>query len=160
MIWETWITPLLFAVMGGATHGGSATNIFRVFRLFRLTRVARLARLLNGMPELMVLIKGMVIAIRSVFSTLLLLVLIIYVFAILFTQLLSGTEAGAGCFDNVPTSMNCLLLSGIFSDQADFVQKLLDADIMYYLLIMVYLILGSLVVMNMLIGVICEVVSV
>ena len=46
---------------------------FRLVRLLRLTRMARMARLLRAMPELLVLIKGMVVAMRSVFFTLCLL---------------------------------------------------------------------------------------
>jgi len=161
MVWETWISVALYIVMGGDVGmGSSATSIFRIFRLFRLTRVARLARLLRSMPELMILIKGMLMAMRSVFATLCLLVIIIYVFAIFFTQLLSDTEVGKGCFENVPQAMNCLLLNGVFSEEKEFISKMLYADWIYYVFILVYLLLASLTVMNMLIGVLCEVVSV
>jgi len=146
---------------GAGGGGGSASSIFRVFRLFRLTRVARLARLLNGMPELMVLIKGMLIAIRSVVSTLLLLVIIIYVFAILLTQMLSGSTTGQEQkFETVPQSMNTLLLQGVFPDQGDAINALLAESLSYYFILLIYLVVGSLTVMNMLIGVICEVVTV
>jgi len=147
-----------------AGGGGSASSIFRVFRLFRLTRVARLARLLNGMPELMVLIKGMMIATRSVFSTLALLVIIIYVFAILLTQTLSTIDAEkfpvVKDFETVPQSMNTLLLQGVFPDQGASINALLAVDISYYFILILYLVVGSLTVMNMLLGVICEVISV
>jgi len=191
MVWETWMAPLIAEAAGaGQSHddhalmievtscpisgvmkpqvtgggGGSASSIFRVFRLFRLTRVARLARLLNGMPELMVLIKGMMIATRSVFSTLALLVIIIYVFAILLTQTLSTIDAekfpAVKDFETVPTSMNTLLLQGVFPDQGASINALLAVDISYYFILILYLVVGSLTVMNMLLGVICEVISV
>jgi len=172
MVWETWISPVVMVAFvdddaasspdaGGSSAGGSSSSIFRVLRLFRLTRVARLARLLNGMPELMVLIKGMVIAIRSVFSTLLLLMIIIYVFAILLTQMLSETPTGIDQkFQTVPQSMNTLLLQGVFPDQGDAINALLAEDLSYYFILLAYLVIGSLTVMNMLIGVICEVVTV
>merc|ERR1711879_900472 len=88
------------------------------------------------------------------------LLVIIYVFSVLFTQLLSGTAAGAGCFDTVPSSMVCLLHEGVFTEQSEFLDKLLSADWVYYACMLVYLLLASLTVLNMLIGVLCEVVSV
>jgi len=138
----------------------SATSVLRVFRLFRLARVARVGRLLRNIPELMILVKGMLMAMRSVSATLMLLVIIIYVFAIMFTQLLWNDPAGQGCFETVPMAMNCLLMNGVFSDQAQFIDGLLSASIFYYVFVLCYMVLGSLTVMNMLIGVICEVVSV
>jgi len=161
MAWSTWLTPLIYTAFGGM--GGSSimqnTSIFRILRLFRLTRVARLARLLKDMPELMVLIKGMVFAIRAVFSTLCLLTLVIYVFAIMFTELLSDAPVGKGCFQTVPMSMNCLLLNGVFADQAQIIGDLLAAHWAYYVCILVYMVIGSLTILNMLIGVMCEVVQ-
>mmetsp|Transcript_57371 Transcript_57371/g.167962 ORF Transcript_57371/g.167962 Transcript_57371/m.167962 type:complete len:580 (-) Transcript_57371:75-1814(-) len=163
MVWATWLTPLLVLVCRTSAALNSVimqnTSIFRVMRLFRMARVARLARLLRDMPELMILVKGMVSAMRAVFSTLCLLVLIIYIFAIVFTQTLSGTKAAEGCFENVLQSMNCLLLNGIFADQADIINNLLSVHWTYYLLILVYMVIGSLTVLNMLIGVMCEVVG-
>lgn len=166
MIWETWISVgiyLFIKSQGGdisTEGGGGAGSIFRILRIFRLTRVARMARLLRGMPELMVLVKGMLEGIRSVSATMLLLMLIIYVFAVLFTQLLSGTEVGEGCFDTVPQAMNCLLLQGVFPDQSSIIEKMLSADLRYYLFMLIYLVFVSLTIMNMLIAVLCEVVSV
>lgn len=163
MIWETWISVGLYLVLNQTTEASSGaghSSIIRILRIFRLTRVARMARLVRGMPELMVLVKGMLEGIRSVSATMLLLVLIIYIFAVFFTQLLSGTEAGAGCFDTVPEAMNCLLLQGVFADQASFLQNLQQFDIEYYLFMLSYLVFVSLTVMNMLIAVLCEVVSV
>jgi len=162
MVWSTWVTPLLYVMLGGLGTSSVVmqnSSIFRVFRLFRLTRVARLARLMKDIPEIMVLIKGMVFAMRAVFSTLILLVMVIYVFAIMFTEMLAGSDAAEGCFENVPQSMNCLLLNGIFADQSPLITKLLDVHWMYYVVVLVYMVVGSLTILNMLIGVMCEVVQ-
>mmetsp|Transcript_88887 Transcript_88887/g.250342 ORF Transcript_88887/g.250342 Transcript_88887/m.250342 type:complete len:641 (-) Transcript_88887:37-1959(-) len=161
MIWETWIQVLLYKTIGGnAASGLGNSTVLRIFRLFRLTRVARLARLLHSMPELMYLVKGMMMAVRSVFSTLFLMIVVIYVFAILFTQLLSHDPAGKDCFENVPQAMNCLLIDGVFTDQGDAINKMLEAGPVYYVFMLLYLLIGSCTVMNMLIGVLCEVVGV
>eukprot|EP00401_Gymnodinium_catenatum_P073413 CAMPEP_0117617426 /NCGR_PEP_ID=MMETSP0784-20121206/85586_1 /TAXON_ID=39447 /ORGANISM="" /LENGTH=590 /DNA_ID=CAMNT_0005421267 /DNA_START=84 /DNA_END=1852 /DNA_ORIENTATION=- len=146
--------------VGNAASGLGNSTVLRIFRLFRLTRVARLARLLHSMPELMYLVKGMMMAVRSVFSTLFLMIVVIYVFAILFTQLLSHDPAGKDCFENVPQAMNCLLIDGVFTDQGDAINKMLEAGPVYYVFMLLYLLIGSCTVMNMLIGVLCEVVGV
>ena len=58
-----------------STNGGPDTSVLRVARLMRLCRMARMARWVRVMPELMILIEGMLAAVRSVFFTLLLLLL-------------------------------------------------------------------------------------
>lgn len=160
MAWETWIEVALFLIYGIGGHGGRAAAILRVFRMLRLTRVARLARIIRLMPELMILVKGMVIATRSVGAAMLLLLVIIYIFAVLFTEQLAGTEAAAGCFDNVPQSMNCLLLHGVFGEAREFIEQMYAIHWTYYVVIIVYMLTASCTVLNMLIGVLCEVISV
>lgn len=119
-----------------------------------------MARLLRAMPELLVLIKGMAVAARSVFFTLCLLGGIIYVFAIAFVQLMKGTEAGDEYFGSVPQAMNSLLLQGVLPDQADIVEGAGSGHWIFKVIILIYILLSSLTVMNMLVGVLCEVVSV
>merc|ERR1712217_333460 len=65
-----------------------------------------------------------------------------------------------GCFDTVLEGMNCLVLDGVFDGgQAALAMKLLDIHWFYYVCIMVYFALTSLTIMNMLIGVVCEIVT-
>jgi len=109
-------------------------------------------------PELMMLVKAIGMAVRAVGTTLLLLVVIIYGFALMFTQLLSANPDM--CFQTVPQSMNCLLLHGVFSEEAEFITSLLNEDWVYYVLILFYLLFASLTVLNMIIAVLCEVVAV
>jgi len=163
MVWETWVVTSMLA-MGmsdsGVTGDTGAASVFRLLRLLRLSRVLRIGRLLKEMPEFMMLAKGMVIGLRSVFSTLVLMVAIIYVFAIIFVQLLSDTPAAPGCFENVPLAINCLFLNSALSDQSSVLDKVLAEDLFTYLIALFYFIIGCLTLMNMLIGALCEVVSV
>jgi len=159
MVWETWITPALFRMMGGNEGAGGIlrhSSVLRVFRLFRLFRAARVVRVLRNAPELMILVRAMVMSARSVLATFFLMTLIVYFFAIIFTQLLSDQYP---CFATVPKSINCLLQWGVFADQADFFTDMLNIDLLYYFIFFSYMLVGSMTVLNMLIGVICEVVS-
>jgi len=163
MVSETWImTIVLLATGNGGSSSLGNASILRLLRLLRLSRMARMAKLLRSMPELLILIKGMVAAMRSVFFTLLLLLIIIYVFAIAFRQLLDGTNVGKNYFNSIFKSMHTLLIDGTLLDGTGSVVRALDAEsagFIYVLLFYLFILLAALTVMNMLIGVLCEVVS-
>merc|ERR1719272_1098938 len=87
MVIETWVMPIAFA---GAGSTGIPTGLIKMLRLLRL---ARMARLMRSLPELMAMIKGVKQASRAVGSALLLLVILVYVFAIImFTLLKDNTH--------------------------------------------------------------------
>merc|ERR1719408_321728 len=111
MVFETWLMGGVLLFMGGTGSTGD-TGFLRIARLLRLSRMARMARLLRALPELMIMIRGMMAATRSVFFTLCLLVIVLYVFAIAFTQMTDQTEIGIKYFGTVPESMFTLLMYG------------------------------------------------
>merc|ERR1719214_433975 len=89
MVMETWVMLIVVAAAGsGESPLGGNTSILRLFRLLRLSR---LMRMLRSLPELMILIKGMATAMKSVGYVMALLLIVTYVFAIAFTQLAVGT---------------------------------------------------------------------
>lgn len=161
MVLETWVMTIVTAASGSGGSGGMGNaSILRVARLLRLSRMARMARLLRAMPELMILIKGMVAACRSVFFTLFLLMIIMYVFAIGFTQLTTDLPIGETHFKSVPESMYTLLLYGTLLDDVGMLSRKMGHDGLYLnVIFFLYVLLAALTVMNMLIGVLCEVVS-
>lgn len=159
MIWEVWITSILVMMMQRSV-GSANMSVLRILRLFRLVRIARVGRLMSSCRELIVLVKGISMGLRSVLSTLFLMMVIIYVFAIIFTQLFRGSEEANGCYDGVLESMNCLMLNVVFPEQQELMARMLELGPMTYLLGIFYLLITGLTVMNMLIGVLVEVVSV
>lgn len=165
MVWETWVMTFLYVVMNFKpdSSGAGAASVLRIFRIFRLTRVARTARLLSSVPELMILAKGMIVAMRSVMAILCLLALIVYIFSIVFTQLLAESETldldSKRKFATVPRSANFLLLQVLCGFDADFATTLLKESGLCYVLFLLYLLFGSLTIMNMLIGILCDVVG-
>lgn len=159
MVWETWIVCIVYLATGFTAGGNGAAATLRPMRLIRLVRVARAARLLHSVPELWVLGQGMARALRSVLAVLCLLMLVIYVFAVMFTMTLSGSRVGAGVFDTVPQALNFLLLEVLCGPSADFVLSLLAEGCVYYLMYLAFLLIALLTLMNMLIGILCEVVA-
>eukprot|EP00746_Dinoflagellata_sp_MGD_P045234 gnl/MRDRNA2_/MRDRNA2_210839_c0_seq1.p2 gnl/MRDRNA2_/MRDRNA2_210839_c0~~gnl/MRDRNA2_/MRDRNA2_210839_c0_seq1.p2 ORF type:complete len:389 (-),score=61.51 gnl/MRDRNA2_/MRDRNA2_210839_c0_seq1:375-1421(-) len=82
MIVETWVLPMLF----------SASGSFSQLSTLRLLRLLRISRIFRMVPELGMMVKSMIAAVRSVSSTFLLAVGIMYVFAIILTQWAKGIE--------------------------------------------------------------------
>eukprot|EP00419_Tripos_fusus_P033003 CAMPEP_0172782974 /NCGR_PEP_ID=MMETSP1074-20121228/204201_1 /TAXON_ID=2916 /ORGANISM="Ceratium fusus, Strain PA161109" /LENGTH=528 /DNA_ID=CAMNT_0013619961 /DNA_START=40 /DNA_END=1624 /DNA_ORIENTATION=- len=160
MILETWLMSAVFlAFLGDGGGGMGNASILRIARLLRLTRMARMARLLRALPELLILIKGMVVALRSVCFALGLLALILYVFGIAFTQLSEDTSLEEDWFSSVLHSMNTLLIYGALMDEiSSLVIEIENESIALLLFFYVFILLAALTVLNMLIGVICEMV--
>jgi len=132
-----------------------------MFRLLKLSRMARMARLLRWLPELVILIKGMVAAVRSVFFVTLLLFVLLYIFGIAFVMLSDNTESiKDDLFPKVPKAMLTLWLQGaLLDDAADVAYRLEEESPVCLALFLTWVAIAALTIMNMLIGVLCEVVS-
>jgi hypothetical protein len=161
MVWETWIMAILYVAYGINFGGGAAKHAqaLRYLRLVRLVRVARATRLLTSCPELLIITRGLFAGIRSVFAVCVLLLLIIYIYAVVFTMTLSHSEVGAGSFETVPQAMNTLLLQVLCGPDGDFIKSLLDEAWVYYFVYLTFIFIALQTLMNMLIGILCDVVS-
>ncbi|CAK0803483.1 unnamed protein product [Prorocentrum cordatum] len=162
MVSETWVMPIMVALFFPATNGtdmGDA-SILRMMRLLRLTRMARMVRLLRAVPELMTMVRGVVASARSVFLAGILLVALMFVFGIAMRQLSAGSGLGDELFPSVPEAMITLLIDGVFLDEFGFVLRAVGAQsYLTAFVFMCFICLAALTVMNMLIGVVCELVS-
>ncbi|CAJ1360356.1 unnamed protein product, partial [Effrenium voratum] len=162
LMWsETWVLSLCLALFAP----GTGSERFRLLRLLRFTRLARMARLLRSIPELLIIVRAIAIALKSVFFLMVLLLGLVYVFALLFTQLMDGKNQPPGSlahdsFGTLPQAMNTLLLAGALPDQSTLLEDAGASHFLLYPLMLLYMLLASLTVMNMLVGILCEVVSV
>jgi len=149
---------LLFGYAAGA-QGAKNSQALRSLRLIRLIRVARATKLLKVAPELLILARGMIAGLRSVLAVLVMLMLLVFVYAVMFTMTLAGTELGSGVFDTVPQSMNSLLLCALCGPDVDFITSILNFSVVHYLLYLSFILVALLTLMNMLIGILCSVMS-
>jgi len=154
---ETWVLTLVF-VLGSAGRAsmGLDASVLKVCRVMRLTRMARMARLLRYMPELLIILRGLWIASKSVFFTLILLLFTIFVFGITFRQLTDGTPVGERYFYSVHGSMISLFLHGTQPDLAEMVLVLGDQNLGLGILLVLFILMATLTIMNMLVGVLVE----
>jgi voltage-gated sodium channel len=163
MVMETWVLPL-FGLMGVPTEQLSSGGASKLLRLFRLMRLARLAKILKTVPEVMVLLKGMFVAVRGVSCTLVLLLVIMYVFAIAMTQLSRGTDVGDVYFGTTLDSLYTLFINGCVPDLVDTFDAIKEVDdillsLSLFFLFLIFVLLSTFTVLNMLVGILCEVVS-
>jgi len=154
---EIWLFPLLMIATG------VDTNKFRsgALRLVRLLRLARMTRIMRGLPELVTMAKAMLVASRAVFSALLMLCLLVYVFAIIMHSLLSDNIDVADKWSTISKCMWTLLLHGVFLDElGEPVRELIGLQKALALVtFMMFVLASAITIMNMLIGVLCEVVN-
>ncbi|CAE7191499.1 CACNA1H [Symbiodinium sp. KB8] len=186
MVFETWILSIVLLIVQSADGGGVATGPLRLLRLLRLSR---LVRLLRSLPELLTLVNGMRAAARAVISALMLIIGLNYVFAIIINMFLrdiqypmcSDGNSSGFCseegnmmerkFNTLGVSMWSLALHGTFMDAiSDLLEDMRDLEnletgggwVLAWSMIFVfflYVLLTNITVMNMLIGIVCEVVS-
>jgi hypothetical protein len=114
----------------------------------------------------MILVKGMVSAMQSVFYVMCLLLLTCYVFAIVFTIMSVGNEELEVYFGNVLLSIYTLLIYATYLDNLAFFLDLIRINATvnwqdYFLLPLaaIFIFVAALTLMNMLIGVLCDVVA-
>mmetsp|Transcript_92115 Transcript_92115/g.163964 ORF Transcript_92115/g.163964 Transcript_92115/m.163964 type:complete len:564 (-) Transcript_92115:280-1971(-) len=166
MVFETWLLTALLAASGGAGNVSLPTGPLRLLRLLRLSR---LVRLLRSMPDLVVLVNGIRAAVSAVSSSLILVIVANYVFAIILHMFLKDIPEMELLFDTIGNSMWTLAMDGTFLDNVgSTLAKLRFLEDFGYdwttgwtmiIVFSCYLLLTAITVMNMLIGVLCEVVS-
>uniref|UniRef100_A0A7S4T4E2 Ion transport domain-containing protein n=1 Tax=Alexandrium monilatum TaxID=311494 RepID=A0A7S4T4E2_9DINO len=173
MVLETWILPLADAVGGGGDSGGMLAN-FSSFRLLRLLRLTRMAKIMRSFPELLTLVRSIVDATQAVFFILLFLVIVVYVFAIVFTTQLGGPRpraqraaadgaddpSAAEMFSDLGSSMMTLFTNGVLGDNlAQTFLAIRDQSLVLMWLFVLFVLISGVTLLNMLIGVLCQVID-
>jgi hypothetical protein len=160
MVFETWALFFVSAVLNSNT-GNFPTDLLRLCRLARFMRAARIARLLRSIPELSVITQGLLVVSRTVFFFCLLLTLLVYVFAILFVQFTRDTSINSdGSYDHVASGMLSLVLGGLIPDMAPMTYAFAKENALFAALFLIFILLGFITILNMLVGVLVQVVAV
>eukprot|EP00746_Dinoflagellata_sp_MGD_P014485 gnl/MRDRNA2_/MRDRNA2_131770_c0_seq1.p1 gnl/MRDRNA2_/MRDRNA2_131770_c0~~gnl/MRDRNA2_/MRDRNA2_131770_c0_seq1.p1 ORF type:complete len:367 (+),score=78.05 gnl/MRDRNA2_/MRDRNA2_131770_c0_seq1:3-1103(+) len=120
-----------------------------------------MVRLMRAFPELMTMVKGVAAAARSVGTTLSLLIIFTYVCGIIFAEQYSGHLVLEDYFGSIPKAMWSLALNGTFLDELMWMCELLrdEGDPVMLMIFFIFVLISALTILNMLIGVLCQVVS-
>jgi len=155
---ETWVFMLVFLLEPDILVNTSSP--LRLVRIARVIRMTRLSKVLMAMPELTILFKGMAAAFRALVSTLGLIGVIIFFFAILFRQLTRFTPLEEAFFPTMTETMGVLLLTSTAPDLVSLFSDLSDQAIMYSVLYYSFILLVSYIMLNLLVGVLVNVVAI
>jgi len=159
------------------TQDGKGVQIpVQPLRLLRLLKLSRMARLMRAFPELVTMVRGMVRSLRAISSSAILVGLMTYTCAVFLHMLLKDEDAlnkhirtkvlwwGVD-FSTVPNCMWVLFMHGtlILDSAAPLMTVLIyspDPQVVIAGLVFVsFLFLTALLILQMLIGVLCDVVS-
>jgi len=154
MAWSCWADPLLH-LCGISGSWGAYTYNISCLRVLRIARVARVAFSTGRLPELMAFSTGIIEGLKAVLPLLSLLGLVVYVFGVALTVLLSDTIIH---FDSVPHACHYLFLSALGEVEVDAFVTMLAAGWLPWCLFTLYMLIGNLVVAKMVMGVLLEVV--
>jgi len=160
MIVETWVLAPVVHISGNFSSGVG----FAPLRLLRLLRLTRIARIMRSMPELVTMMKGMALASRAVASSLMMVGMLVYIFSIIMLMLVGDVGNVKYSFGTLPRCMWTLLMDGTFMDSTGIIltRMLSRGQVNTHLAVgvfLVFVLLSAFTVMNMLIGVLCEVVT-
>eukprot|EP00929_Paragymnodinium_shiwhaense_P011750 TRINITY_DN11796_c0_g2_i1.p1 TRINITY_DN11796_c0_g2~~TRINITY_DN11796_c0_g2_i1.p1 ORF type:complete len:751 (-),score=212.70 TRINITY_DN11796_c0_g2_i1:111-2363(-) len=80
--------------------GGNSLSTVRLLRILRLLRIMRILRVMRFLKDLRAMVHGIIMSVRSLVWALILLILIMYVFAVLIMQILVEELSGADVSSN------------------------------------------------------------
>lgn len=161
LVFETILTALLFLyILLGIGIGGSPDNGMKLFlKLLYIWQLTRMARLVKEMPELLILVKGVFVAARSVFFTILLMAILLYCFSLCLRSFFGDTKFGERYFPTVPAGEWTLLLKlALFQGLGEFLEEAKEESVALTALLLVAL-LSIASVLFMCIGVLLEVIK-
>lgn len=152
-------------------HMGSSAPMgqLSVLRLLRLLRVTRVARIMKAFPELMMIIKGILAATRTVACTVILMAMVIFVWSILFVSQYHQGDAQddefGECyieyyFGSLGKAFFTLFVTGTLLDDIQPLMQVIMAQGDPWMLIsmILFILIASFNVLNTLVGVLVEVV--
>eukprot|EP00931_Biecheleriopsis_adriatica_P008479 TRINITY_DN109662_c0_g1_i1.p1 TRINITY_DN109662_c0_g1~~TRINITY_DN109662_c0_g1_i1.p1 ORF type:complete len:585 (+),score=126.15 TRINITY_DN109662_c0_g1_i1:90-1844(+) len=169
MILETWLAPILELLIPTLSNQTSFSE-FSAFRLLRLLRLTRLARIMRFFPELITLVRGMIRAMQSVIFILMFLLIVTYIFAIVFTNQFAvpNYQPPADAedptvqelFADMGSAMMSLFTYGVLGDNLYFFfSTIREESLIFFWLGFFFLLASGITLLNMLIGVLCQVIG-
>lgn len=162
MFLDTMFLPFMDWVIGGDDRSSVFRNV-NVLRVARMLKLVRMTRLFRALPELLTMMRGIIAAFRSVIFTLMLELLLLYIFGIIFTTWTNthGLTSLEPYFKPLSRSIYSLLVHGTFMDEpsSPLNDMIAEETPTLVTLFLVFIILSSLTVLNMLVGILFQVVA-
>jgi len=175
MLLDSWVLMVILHLVSedGGSEKHKVTIPTQPFRVLRILKLTRMAKLINNLPELVVMIKGLFRSCRAIVATIILVLLMNYVWAIILHMILKNHDdlnqrlnrQSLMDFTSVGSSMWILLMDGtlMLDNAAPLMTELIyDPNFAVFLsgiLFIFYSLISALLLLQILIGVLCDVVS-
>mmetsp|Transcript_54031 Transcript_54031/g.126173 ORF Transcript_54031/g.126173 Transcript_54031/m.126173 type:complete len:808 (-) Transcript_54031:80-2503(-) len=159
MVAELWILPIIIIFVPELSQQMDQLSFLRTLRL---ARMARLTSLLRAFPEAMMLLKGIYAALRGVVTTMCLLLVLLFVFGLIFkSQAVDNAYMIDEYFGSIGQSMLSLFLYATLLDGPAQVYHEIAQEMGIIMggLFLLFILLSAFTVLNMLIGILCEVIN-
>merc|ERR1719235_3022826 len=146
------------------SDGQGAVRVMAVLRIFRLFRLCRILRLLRAFKELWLLVKGLMEAMKTLVWTALLLFIILYMASIFIVQMVGENSDDWGedkeqideWFGGMSESMFTLFQIMTMEGWGTIARTVMRVQPLMVFFFLVYLMVTSFAIMNLIIAVICE----
>eukprot|EP00746_Dinoflagellata_sp_MGD_P148746 gnl/MRDRNA2_/MRDRNA2_80911_c0_seq1.p1 gnl/MRDRNA2_/MRDRNA2_80911_c0~~gnl/MRDRNA2_/MRDRNA2_80911_c0_seq1.p1 ORF type:complete len:1229 (+),score=198.14 gnl/MRDRNA2_/MRDRNA2_80911_c0_seq1:359-3688(+) len=144
------------AVIYWSSSKPTPLNGFVLLRIMRLARTARVFRLVRLLKELWLMVSSLIAASKTLFWSVGLLGVCVYVGSILMTDSFKDEEWAKEEWGQVGTSMWSLLHCVSYDDWAGRVRRVGDHSFVYFIVIMAFTIVCALGIMNLVVGLMCD----
>jgi len=154
---ETWVFWFFIAACN-LQFSSYNIRIFSVIQMMRLVRVLRLVKLFRFLPEVLVIVRGIAVAMRPISLVFTLLFMVIYIGAIIFRVLLESTEFGDRKFKSVPQAIATLLLDCALSETrgGPLMKEAYSQHPVFPFLIFIFVLLTNVTMMGLLVGLLVQ----
>lgn len=134
----------------------TALGAIRIARLIRLVRLVRILRVMKSVPELVMVVQGLMRALRSLGWVLLLMVLVQFVFAVFFTNVVDNDIFDRNFFEDSGHAMLTLIDISIMAEWGSIVRPVMEHQPALILPFIIYILITAFGMLNVMIGVIVE----
>mmetsp|Transcript_164196 Transcript_164196/g.399055 ORF Transcript_164196/g.399055 Transcript_164196/m.399055 type:complete len:553 (-) Transcript_164196:68-1726(-) len=157
MILDSWVLTIAIVVTGNSNLGGM--NIISTLRILRVLRIARMMKICRFMPELETMMSSMLTGIRAVLTAGMIMLAMTYGFAIALRSQSTSTAWGHEHFPSVPHSVYTLLVESMLPDNGELLTLIGRDSWLCGIIYGVFLLLSAITVLNMLVGMLVDVIS-
>mmetsp|Transcript_118014 Transcript_118014/g.345624 ORF Transcript_118014/g.345624 Transcript_118014/m.345624 type:complete len:514 (-) Transcript_118014:178-1719(-) len=157
MVLDSWLLTLIVVVSGNSSLGG--LNIVSALRILRVLRIVRMMKICRFVPELGTMVSSMVAGIRAALIAGVILLAMTYGFAIALRSQSTSTAWGHEHFRSVPLSIYTLLVESLVPDNGELLAIISRESWYCGVIYAVFLLLSAILVLNMLVGMLVDVIS-
>lgn len=138
--------------------GSAALKKAKGLRLIRFVRIMRLVRILKGVPELAIVVEGLMISMTGLFWVMVLLGIFTFAYSVFLVEMIGGdtNEFGANYFGDMAHAFLTLVDMAILAEWAAIARPVMDKQPWLLAPLFMFVLISSFGMMNVMIGIIVD----